>query len=77
MSALSPGGVRLGAPALTSRSFKENDFVCIAEFLHEAVQLTLRAQEAAGSKMMKDFVVALQTDTIQVEIAALRERVQA
>jgi glycine hydroxymethyltransferase len=37
-----PGGVRLGAPALTSRGFKEADFEAIADILHQAVQLTLK-----------------------------------
>jgi len=34
-SALSPGGVRLGAPAMTSRGLTEADFVRIAELLHK------------------------------------------
>ena len=33
-SALAPGGVRIGVPALTSRSLVEKDFEQIAEFLH-------------------------------------------
>ena len=33
-SALTPGGVRLGSPALTSRSFAEKDFVQIAQVRH-------------------------------------------
>ncbi|WJZ90988.1 hypothetical protein VitviT2T_010101 [Vitis vinifera] len=33
-SALAPGGVRIGAPAMTSRSLVEKDFEQIAEFLH-------------------------------------------
>ena len=41
---LSPGGVRLGTSALTSRSFKEQDFVKVAEYLHRAVQIALSVQ---------------------------------
>ncbi|CAA2957026.1 serine hydroxymethyltransferase 4 [Olea europaea subsp. europaea] len=33
-SALAPGGVRIGAPAMTSRGLVEKDFEQIAEFLH-------------------------------------------
>jgi len=44
VSAFVPGGVRIGTPALTSRSFKENDFVKVADFLHRAVQIALRIQ---------------------------------
>ncbi|RHZ81242.1 hypothetical protein Glove_122g103 [Diversispora epigaea] len=57
---VSPGGIRLGTPALTSRSFKEEDFVKVAELLHRAVQIALKVQEKAGSKMMKDFMMACQ-----------------
>ena len=34
-SALSPSGIRLGAPALTSRGFKEAEFAKVAEFIHQ------------------------------------------
>jgi glycine hydroxymethyltransferase len=40
-SALSPGGVRLGASALTSRGFAEKDFVQVAAFLKRVVDITL------------------------------------
>lgn len=30
-----PGGIRLGTPALTSRGFKEQDFVEVANFIHK------------------------------------------
>lgn len=35
MSALNPGGVRIGTPAMTSRGLKEKDFEQIADFLNE------------------------------------------
>ncbi|KAI7905825.1 serine hydroxymethyltransferase [Cokeromyces recurvatus] len=71
-SAVTPGGVRLGSSALTSRSLKEEDFVKIAEFLHRTVQIALAVQEKSGSKLMKDFVAALQGNE---EIAQLRKEV--
>jgi hypothetical protein len=40
-SALSPGGVRLGAPAMTSRGLTEADFVRIAELLHKGTPFLL------------------------------------
>lgn len=73
-SALVPGGVRVGTPALTSRSFKESDFVRVAEFLHRACTLALDAQARCGSKLLKDFVVAL--DGME-EIKALKRDVEA
>lgn len=33
VSALNPGGVRMGTPALTSRGFVEGDFAKVAEFV--------------------------------------------
>ncbi|VDL83737.1 unnamed protein product [Nippostrongylus brasiliensis] len=35
VSALRPGGIRLGTPALTSRGLKEKDIEQVAEFIHE------------------------------------------
>lgn len=32
-SAVSPGGIRLGTPALTTRGFKEDDMATIADYL--------------------------------------------
>ncbi|KAJ3085811.1 Serine hydroxymethyltransferase 4 [Quaeritorhiza haematococci] len=72
-SALVPGGVRVGAPALTSRSFKEADFEQVAEFLHRACQLALKVQSETG-KLIKDFVVALEKNE---EVKALRADVEA
>lgn len=34
-SALNPGGVRLGTPALTTRGLVESDMVKVAEFIHK------------------------------------------
>ncbi|KAK9159868.1 hypothetical protein Syun_006209 [Stephania yunnanensis] len=53
-SALAPGGVRIGAPAMTSRGLVEKDFEQIAEFLHQAVTLCLKIQKEHG-KLLKDF----------------------
>lgn len=40
VSAMVPGGLRMGSPALTSRGFVEKDFEQVAEFVHRAVQIT-------------------------------------
>ena len=49
-SALAPGGCRIGAPAMTSRGLKEAEFVKIAEFLHQAVELALEAGSRPSSQ---------------------------
>ncbi|KAK0418276.1 hypothetical protein QR680_013472 [Steinernema hermaphroditum] len=54
VSALRPGGIRLGTPALTSRDFKEEDFVKVADFIHKGVEICLKYNDKAG-KTMKDF----------------------
>ena len=38
----------LGAPALTSRHFKEDDFVKVVEFLDRGVKIALEAQHLTG-----------------------------
>jgi glycine hydroxymethyltransferase len=51
-SAISPGGVRLGTPALTTRGLDAIDFDAVAEFLHRGCGLAVRAQELAASRLM-------------------------
>jgi glycine hydroxymethyltransferase len=57
-SAQTPGGIRLGTSALTSRNMLEADVKTVGEFLHRAVQIALALQKEAGSKLLKDFVAA-------------------
>jgi glycine hydroxymethyltransferase len=42
VSALAPGGVRIGAPAMTSRGLQEPDFERIADLLHEVRRAAAR-----------------------------------
>jgi len=72
-SALSPGGVRVGTPALTSRGFVEKDFTVVADFLDRAVKLSVKIQEKTGVAL-EDFKQALKTDE---EVAVLRAEVRA
>lgn len=71
-SALSPGGVRIGSPALTTRGLKEAEFRQVADFLHEAVQISLSLQANSG-KLLKDFEAAVKASP---EVAALKRKVQ-
>merc|ERR1719253_953995 len=54
VSALSPGGVRIGTPAMTTRGCKKDDMIKIADFLDRTVQIALKVQEKVGKKL-KDF----------------------
>merc|ERR1712048_391680 len=58
-SALSPGGVRIGAPAMTTRGLKEKHFEQIAEFLDRVVKISLQIQSEKGKKL-KDFELGLE-----------------
>lgn len=72
-SAITPGGVRIGTPALTTRKMVESDFEQIAVFLHEALQIALKIQDSSGPKL-RDFVAHIEGNS---EIDALREKVNA
>ena len=46
-SAINPGGVRVGTPALTTRGLNQEDFDQVAEFLHRACEISIKAQDVA------------------------------
>lgn len=60
-SALSPCGIRLGTSALTSRGFKEQDFVKVVEFIDSVIKIALKIQEESGSKLI-DFIKTMETN---------------
>jgi glycine hydroxymethyltransferase len=68
VSALAPGGIRLGAPALTSRGFTAADFEKVAEFLDRGVKIAVQIQEQTGKKL-QDFVEALPKSEALKELA--------
>ncbi|GBG34381.1 Serine hydroxymethyltransferase [Hondaea fermentalgiana] len=72
-SALSPGGVRLGTPALTTRGFTESEFEKVAEFLHRAVEIAGKIQQEHG-KALKAFKAGLDNNA---ELEKLKEDVHA
>merc|ERR1719487_3056606 len=72
ISAMTPGGVRIGAPAMTSRGLKEVDFEQIGDFLHRGLQLALEVQTTTGKKLV-DFLKALKEKEAGDKLSALRE----
>lgn len=55
-SALKPGGIRLGTPAMTSRGLKEKDFERIAEFINKAIEIYQKNEEIfVEAKTLKEF----------------------
>merc|ERR1712137_721472 len=73
VSALSPGGVRIGTPAMTTRGCKKDDMVKIAGFLDRTVQISLAVQGKVGKKL-KDFEAELPANA---EVKTLKQEVNA
>jgi glycine hydroxymethyltransferase len=76
-SAISPGGVRIGTPALTSRGFVEADFKQVANFIHRASEI-VTIVNGEGLKN-KAFAAALNAPTAEVTeaLTALANDVRA
>jgi glycine hydroxymethyltransferase len=85
-SALKPGGLRMGTPAMTTRGFQPEDFVRVADVVNRAVTITQRldktAREAAEAKgrknpgSVKAFIEFLGEGESETEIVQLRSEVE-
>lgn len=77
-SAMVPGGLRLGTPALTTRGFVEADFEKVADFVVKGINIAKTLKEKHGPKL-KDFRDALADAPPGKfpEIDALRDQVEA
>lgn len=51
-SAMNPNGLRVGAPAMTSRGLVEEDFTKIGEFIGAAVDCAVEVQKLSGPKIV-------------------------
>jgi glycine hydroxymethyltransferase len=60
-SALTPGGVRLGSCAVTTRGYTEQDMDQVADLMVRACDAAIRIQDAVGKKLA-DFVKAIKED---------------
>jgi glycine hydroxymethyltransferase len=67
-SALAPGGIRVGTPAVTTRGMKEEDMDVIAEYLDRAIRICLDIQSKSGKKI-DEFVTALKTNEDIVKLS--------
>lgn len=72
-SALSPGGVRIGTPAMTTRGCQVNDFKMIAYFLDRCCSIALKVQQEKGKKL-KDFEAGLVDNK---DVITLKKEVEA
>lgn len=74
-SALIPGGLRIGTPAMTSRGLMEQDFVKVADFIDRAVQITLEEKKKVDGKKLTDFKNHIGDGTAISSITDLRKGV--
>ncbi|XP_074370147.1 serine hydroxymethyltransferase 1, mitochondrial-like [Apium graveolens] len=60
VSAMVPGGIQMGTPALTSREFVEEDFAKVAEYIDSVVKLAMKikseAKDEEATKLAKNSV---------------------
>lgn len=77
-SALVPGGIRIGSPAMTTRGLGEKEFVLIADFIHEGVQIALEAKSMAPGTKLQDFMqfVSSPEFPLKGQISNLRKKVE-
>lgn len=82
-SAMIPGGLRIGTPAMTTRGFTDNDFTRVADIIDRAVTIAVRvdksARQAAAAKndkyKLKSFFDHLGNGEEDPEIVQLRAEV--
>lgn len=75
-SAVAPGGVRIGTPAMTTRGFTESDFEVVAGFLDDAAMIAKNVQDVSGKKLV-DFMRTLHHEgPFLNQISALRGEVE-
>lgn len=77
-SALTPQGIRLGAPAMTSRGMGEQDFDRIAGYIDQCIQLAaqIQARLPKEANKQKDFKAAVAKGDIP-ELVELKKEVAA
>jgi len=75
-SALTPFGIRIGAPAMTSRGLGEDDFKRIAHYIDTAIKLCKKIQGdlPKEANKLKDFKATASNDSV-AEIVKLRQEI--
>jgi len=70
-SALTPGGIRIGAPAMTSRGFGEEHFKKVANYVDQCIKICREVQDALPkpNNMKKDFMAKVASG----EVAKINE----
>ena len=71
VSPLSPGGIRLGTSAMTTRGFTTDDIKKLANILHGLIEFSLEIQEKYGKKII-DFKKALDEPDIKEKLQSVK-----
>lgn len=76
-SAISPSGLRIGTPAMTTRGFGEADFVRVAAYIDSFIKLSKKIQDELPKEAntLKDFKAKVASGLPEVE--AIRKEVAA
>jgi glycine hydroxymethyltransferase len=76
-SAISPGGIRFGTPAMTTRGMVESDMVLIAALVNRVTLLAVEVQSRLSSKKLVDFVTEVKTHSgVQATIELIKKDVE-
>ena len=77
-SALTPMGIRIGAPAMTSRGLGEKDFAQIADYIDQCIKIAQKVQSELPKEAnkQKDFKAKIASGEVE-EIKALKAEIAA
>lgn len=78
-SALVPGGIRIGTPAMTTRGFTEKEFIKTAELIHEGVQITIEANKSSPGPKLSNFSAFVESEDFPLKsrVTELQRKVEA
>uniref|UniRef100_A0A061RCE7 Serine hydroxymethyltransferase n=1 Tax=Tetraselmis sp. GSL018 TaxID=582737 RepID=A0A061RCE7_9CHLO len=78
-SAMNPGGIRIGTPALTTRGFLEDDFRRVGDLIHRGICIAKECKAATPAPgKLADFRAYMASEgESRSDIRALREEVEA
>ena len=74
-SALIPGGLRLGSPAMTTRGFKEQEFKKVVDLIHKAIEIALHIQTQVPGPKFAEFKKVLGNGEGVQEIQELKKEI--
>ncbi|XP_047342028.1 serine hydroxymethyltransferase 3, chloroplastic [Impatiens glandulifera] len=77
-SALVPGGIRIGSPAMTTRGFTEKEFTQTAELIHEGVLIAIEAKKSVSGTKLQDFMKFIGSNDFPLtdKLEALQRKVE-